>query len=109
MHFSSLVTAFLSASFAFAAPTSTWPTRTLEDRDAAAIACKPVGIKNAAAVVSAFKKSGVVPTLIPAISPKVKVRVTYDKPVALGNSFTTAGKGSSRVRDACFVANEGLL
>lgn len=91
MHFSTLATLFLSATFAFAAPTSTSPTPTLEERqDAAAVACKPVGIPNPQRVVNAFKRSGVVPTLIPKISPKVQVRVKYGKKaVKLGNKFTT--------------------
>jgi hypothetical protein len=98
MHFSTLAAFFLSVSVAFSAPTPTSPTPTLEERqEPAAVRCVPVGIKNAQRVVRAFKSSGVVPTLIPAISPKVKVRVTYDKPVALGNSFTTAGKSSLQI------------
>lgn len=49
------------------------------------------GISNPGRVVSAFTSSGVVPTLIPRIAPKVTVKVNYGgKAVKQGNIFTTA-------------------
>lgn len=84
MQFSTVLSLLLSASAALAAPTP------VEKRTTA---CSPVGIpaQVSAAVVSAFKSSGVVPTLIPSISPTVVVAVAYgSKEVLLGNKFTTA-------------------
>lgn len=86
MHFSKVFSLFLSATVALASPT---PTEKRNTR------CSPVGIspQSSAAVVRAFKSSGVVPTLVPYINPKVAVSVAYGaKQVNLGNKFLTTGK-----------------
>ena len=93
MKLSSLASLVLSATVAFAAPTPTINegSPTIEKRQA----CNPSGISSSdrSRVVSAFTSSGVVPTLIPSINPKVKVNVNYPaKAVNLGNTFTTARK-----------------
>ena len=87
MRFSNFASVFLSATLAFSAPTAT-----VEER---ATKCSPSGISSGQRnkVVSAFKSSGVVPTLIPSINPTVKLSVTYPaKAVNLGNKFTTLRK-----------------
>lgn len=83
MHFSTIFSLLLTASAGFAAP--------LEERQT----CSPVGISASEAnrVKASFTASGVVPTLIPNIDPKVKVDVTYgSKAVNLGNTFAITGK-----------------
>ncbi|KAK3054301.1 hypothetical protein LTR09_004569 [Extremus antarcticus] len=83
MHFSTIVSALLTASVSFASPTPT------EKR---ATSCSPVGIsaQSSARVVSAFKSSKIVAELIPSISPKVAVSAAYgSKQVDLGNKFKT--------------------
>lgn len=83
MHFSTVFSLLLTASASLAAP--------LEERQA----CSPRGISGAEAnrVKASFTASGVVPTLIPNIEPKVKVDVRYgNKAVDLGNQFKTTGK-----------------
>ncbi len=85
MHFSTIVSALLTASVSFASPTPT------EKR---ATSCSPVGIsaQSSARVVSAFKSSKIVAELIPSISPKVAVSAAYgSKQVDLGNKFKTTG------------------
>lgn len=97
MHFSTLATVLVSVSSVLAAPTPTFPTTTIEERQSypksyppSYYGCKPVGIKNPGAVVAAFTNSGVVPTLVPSINPTVNVAVKYPaKAVKLGNKFTT--------------------
>lgn len=83
MQFRSLLLLLLTASTGLASP--------IEEKRAA---CSPVGISGAEAsrVKASFTASGIVPTLIPGIDPKVKVDVRYgDKAVDLGNQFQTTG------------------
>lgn len=86
MQLTKIFSLLLAATTAFASPTPV---------DKRATRCSPVGIsaQSSAAVVSAFTSSGVVPTLIPNISPRVAVTVSYgSKQVKLGNKFTTLRK-----------------
>jgi hypothetical protein len=86
MHISSVLSLLLAAAVALAVPTPT------EKRTSA---CSPVGIsaQSSAQVVRKFKQFGVVPTLIPSISPKVAVKVAYgSKQVNLGNTFAIPGQ-----------------
>lgn len=83
MLFSTVISLLLTASVGFASP--------IEERQA----CSPVGISGSEAsrVKASFTASGVVPTLIPGIDPKVKVDVRYgNKAVNLGNKFLTTGE-----------------
>lgn len=85
MHLNTIFSVLLTATAAVASPTPTEKRTT---------SCSPVGIsaQSSAAVVRKFKSSGVVPTLIPSIKPRVAVNVAYgSKQVNLGNKFKTTG------------------
>lgn len=86
MQFSKLISLLLTASVGLASP--------IEERQT----CTPIGISafDAARVKFSFTSSGIVPTLIPSINPKVKVDVSYgSKAVNLGNKFLTTGELAS--------------
>lgn len=86
MQFSTIVGALLSASVAFASPTPT-----IEERQAAC----GTGISPARSqeVVRAFSSAGVTPTLIPSISPKSDLKITYPTVnINLGTQTTTLRK-----------------
>ena len=85
MHFTNALAFLLTASVSLAAPA------TLEKKQA----CSPAGISGAEAnrVKASFTASGIVPTLVPGIEPRVKVDVSYgNKAVNLGNQFLTLGE-----------------
>lgn len=80
MHFSAIASLLLSASSAFAVP--------VEERTAAC----PTGITAAEAsrVQRRFREDGVIPTLIPSLTPQVAVKITYPTVnIDLGTVTTT--------------------
>ncbi|EME77663.1 uncharacterized protein MYCFIDRAFT_84293 [Pseudocercospora fijiensis CIRAD86] len=83
MQFSTIIGAFMSASVALASPTPT-----VEERGAAC----GTGISPARSqeVVRAFSSAGVTPTLIPSISPKSDLKITYPSAnINLGTQTTS--------------------